>query len=327
MKGKKYIYAHKFEGLPKLTDLELVEEELPPLKDGDVLVKVQCLSLDPYMRPYAVENLKEGDVMMNFFVAGHVIDSKHESFSNGTLVCGPFGWTTHAVIQGKNLTKMDYLQDLSASAGLGAAGMPGLTAYFGVLNVLEPKEGETLYVNSAAGAVGSIVGQIAKIKGCRVIGSAGSDEKVAFLKSLGFDEAFNYKTVTSVEDELKKLCPDGIDMFFENVGGPEFSKVIKLLRMDGRAAVCGAISQYNSTEPVFIEEFMMPLIKNRIKIQGLHVHKYFEEWPSGRIELVKWIKEGKIKIKEHVTKGFENLPKAFIELFTGGNFGKAVVMV
>ncbi|CAB4032143.1 prostaglandin reductase 1-like, partial [Paramuricea clavata] len=150
---------------------------------------------------------------------------------------------------GKTLTKLDFLDDLPTSVGVGAAGMPGLTAYFGVLNILAPKEGETLYVNSAAGAVGAIVGQIAKIKGCRVVGSAGSDEKVAYCKSLGFDEVFNYKTVTSVEDALKEACPNGIDMFFENVGGPGFSKVIKLMNRDGRVAVCGNIATYNAKEP------------------------------------------------------------------------------
>ncbi|CAB4026784.1 prostaglandin reductase 1-like, partial [Paramuricea clavata] len=202
-----------------------------------------------------------------------------------------------------------------------------LTAYFGVLNILAPKEGQTLYVNSAAGAVGAIVGQIAKIKGCRVVGSAGSDEKVAYCKSLGFDEVFNYKTVTSVEDALKEACPNGIDMFFENVGGPGFSKVIKLMNRDGRVAVCGAIATYNAKEPAMLEDFLGNVIRNRLKIQGFTVALYEFEYPVGRKELVQWIKEGKIKIKEHITNGFENLPKALIELFTGSNFGKAVVIV
>ncbi|XP_028397896.1 prostaglandin reductase 1-like [Dendronephthya gigantea] len=279
------------------------------------------------MRPYAPVILKEGDVMINFNVAGKVIESKDETLPIGTKVVGPLGCRAHAVIAGKQLTKLDFLDDLPTSVGLGAAGMPGLTAYFGVLNILAPKEGETLYVNSAAGAVGAVVGQIAKIKGCRVVGSAGSDEKVAYCKSLGFDEVFNYKTVTSVEDALKAACPNGIDMFFENVGGPGFSKVIKLLNKSGRVAVCGAISTYNSKEPVLMEDIMRHLIGNRLKIQGFIVSQFATEYPAGRKELVKWIKEGKIKIKEHITNGFENLPKALIELFTGSNFGKAVVMV
>ncbi|KAL1023624.1 hypothetical protein UPYG_G00043690 [Umbra pygmaea] len=239
-----------FQGFPKASDFQLKKETLPEPKDGEVVVEAVFLSVDPYMRPYSQTKMKEGDVMIGEQVA-KVIKSCHPSFPVGCYVTSKCGWRTHYVCRGADLTPVppNWPKDVSISLALGAIGMPGLTALLGLEEVCEIKKGETLLVNAAAGAVGSIVGQIGKLKGCTVVSCAGTDAKVAYLKELGFDHAFNYKTVPSLEDALKKAAPNGYDCYFENVGVISPGVVMPQMREFGRIAVCGSISMYNDTTP------------------------------------------------------------------------------
>lgn len=246
--ARKYVLDAHFEGAPKRSDLKIVEEKLPALKDGEFLAEAVWLSVDPYMRPYS-RRMNVGDTMIGTQVA-KVVESKNSSFQVGDYVVGSFGWRNLTISDGNQMLKLDrqLYTDQKLSTAVGILGMPGATAYFGFLELCLPKEGETLVVNGAAGAVGSAVGQIAKIKGCRVVGFAGSDEKVEYLKKLGFDEAFNYKTITSLKKTLETACPKGIDMFFDNVGGDFYDTVLPLMNEFGRVSICGCISQYNVEE-------------------------------------------------------------------------------
>ncbi|KAG2466372.1 IDH3B dehydrogenase, partial [Polypterus senegalus] len=248
--AKSWILKKHFVGFPKLSDFELKKEELPPLNDGEVFLEAEFLSVDPYMRPYSSILMKEGDVMIGSQVA-RVVESKNADFPVGSYVISNCGWRTHSISNGKNLDMLlsDWPENIPKSLAVGMIGMPGLTAYFGLLEVCHLKEGDIVLVNAAAGAVGSAVGQIAKIKGCKVVGCAGSDEKVAYLKKIGFDEAFNYKTITSLEETLRNASPEGYDCFFDNVGGEFSSTVIQQMKEFGRIAVCGAISMYNEAKP------------------------------------------------------------------------------
>ncbi|XP_035673726.1 prostaglandin reductase 1-like [Branchiostoma floridae] len=331
VKSKRFVFARQFEGLPKESDFQLVEEETPELKDGEILVESLFNSVDPYMRPYT-RRLPTGITMIGEG-CGRVIESKSSDFPVGTVVMHRYGWCTHAVLDTKNKDPQniirkapaDYPKDLPLSLLLGAVGMPGMTAYFGLLKLCEPKEGETVFVNGAAGAVGSLVGQIAKIKGCKAVGSAGSDAKVAWLKELGFDAAFNYKTVSSLDAALKEAAPNGIDCYFDNVGADFSSTVLNHMNLFGRVSICGSISTYNDNEPAKGPYPFVTILSKQLTVTGFIVTRWIKEWPKGMEQMVQWIKEGKIKYREHVTEGFENMPKAFIGMLVGENTGKAVV--
>lgn len=326
MKGKKLVMAvDRFDGIIKESDLVVEEEEIPQPKDGEILCETVALSVDPYMRPYSIRTMKKGNVFLNNYVLARVKESKNSKFSEGALVVGPFGCRTHVISKGEQVSQLD-IGSMPPTYGLGILGMPGMTSYFGFLEICQPKAGETVYVNSAAGAVGSAVGQIAKLKGCRVVGSAGSDKKVQYLKEIGFDDAFNYKT-SSLDEALKRTCPSGIDCFFDNVGGAGFVTVLANMNLFGRVAVCGSIATYNEVNKPLIPEFNFLLLSKQLKIEGFIVTRWQNDYPRGRQEMIQWLQEGKIKYREHVTEGFENFPKALIELFTGDNFGKAVVKV
>lgn len=328
VQAKKWILIKHFDGFPKNSDFELKVEELPEPKDGEVLLEAVFLSVDPYMRPFSRVRMNEGDVMIGSQVA-KVIQSNNPAFSVGNHVVGRCGWRTHTVCDGTDLIPImsDWPQDVSLSLALGALGMPGLTALFGIEEVLGLQKGETLLVNAAAGAVGSVVGQIAKIKGCKVVGSAGSDAKVAFLKELGFDEAFNYKTVGSLEEALKKASPEGYDCFFENVGGPSSSVALQQMKNFGRIAVCGAISTYNDTAPQTGPFPHLTMIFKQLKMEGFMQSRWEHKRPESLKRLVRWLQEGKLQCREHITKGFENMPAAFMGILQGENIGKAVVAV
>ncbi|XP_077106261.1 prostaglandin reductase 1-like isoform X2 [Ranitomeya variabilis] len=248
--SKSWTMVRHFEGVPKVEDFKLIEKELPPLKDGEILLESEYWSVDPYMRLYSRYALKDGDVMMGSQVA-RVVESKNPAFAVGNYYVARSGWTTHFISDGKELRALpsSWPESLPRSLALGAAGMPGVTAYIGLQQICNPKPGEVLLVNSAAGAVGTIVGQIAKIKGCKVVGSAGSDEKLAYLKEIGFDEAFNYKTVSSLDEALKKASPEGYDCYFEHVGGKFADAALQQMKDFGRIAVCGCISMYNASVP------------------------------------------------------------------------------
>ncbi|NWY29494.1 PTGR1 reductase, partial [Pheucticus melanocephalus] len=251
--AKAWALKKHFDGFPKTSDFDLKKIELPNLKDGGeqkLLLESVFLSVDPYMRPYSRRDMKEGDIMIGTQVA-RVVESKNPAFTVGAFVVAGRGWRTHFISDGKDLQLLpsNWPESLPKSLALGTVGMPGLTAYFGLLEVCKMKPGETVLVNAAAGAVGSVVGQLAKIGGCKVVGCAGSDDKVAYLKQIGFDEAFNYKTVKSLDEALRKASPDGYDCFFDNVGGEFASVAISQMKKYGRIAVCGAISQYNDSVP------------------------------------------------------------------------------
>uniref|UniRef100_A0A8D0KMZ5 Prostaglandin reductase 1 n=1 Tax=Salvator merianae TaxID=96440 RepID=A0A8D0KMZ5_SALMN len=326
--AKSWTLKKHFEGFPKQSDFELKEVELPPLKDGEVLLEAVFLSIDPYMRPYSAKVMKEGDVMIGEQVA-KVVESKNPTYPVGAFVLCRSGWTTHSISTGKGLSLMfpNWPEKLSRSLALGPIGMPGLTAYFGLSEICRPKPGETVLVNAAAGAVGSIVGQIAKIKGCKVVGTAGSDEKVEFLKQLGFDEVFNYKTVKSLEEALKKASPTGYDCYFDNVGGEFSSVALEQMNTFGRIALCGAISLYNDKVPQTGPYIHKTMIFKELCMEGFLVTRWKNRNDEGLKALLKWVEEGKLKCYEHITEGFENMPKAFMGMLKGENVGKAIIKV
>jgi prostaglandin reductase 1 len=257
-----------------------------------------------------------------------VIQSKNDNYPVGSTVFGNFGWRSLTIVDPKSFkNKYDVyllpdLGELPSSLALGALGMPGNSAYYGILEICQPKEGEVVVVSAAAGAVGSLVGQIAKIKGCRVIGFAGSDEKCKWLEDeLNFDKAINHKTA-DIEQQLKEAAPDGIHCYFDNVGGELSSIVIEQMRMFGRISICGAITG----------RVMIPSSTNfnrrSLRMEGCLNYRWFEQWmDGGMFEMLKWVQEGNVKCKETITDGFENTSRAFIELFTGGNVGKAIVKI
>ncbi|XP_036771567.1 prostaglandin reductase 1 [Manis pentadactyla] len=326
--AKSWILKKHFEGYPIKSNFELKTIELPPLKNGEVLLEALFLTVDPYMRVVA-KRLKEGDMMMGQQVA-RVVESKNSALPTGTIVVASSGWTTHSISDGKELEKLptEWPDTLPVSLALGTIGMPGLTAYFGLLNICAVKGGETLMVNAAAGAVGSVVGQIAKLKGCKVVGAAGSDKKVAYLKKLGFDVAFNYKTTESLEGTLKKASPDGYDCYFDNVGGEFSNTVIPQMKKFGRIALCGAISVYNRTGPPPPGPPPEIVIYQELRMEGFIVYRWQgEERQKALKDLMKWVLEGKIQYHEHITEGFENMPAAFMGMLKGDNLGKAIVKV
>ncbi|KAK9500187.1 hypothetical protein O3M35_001493 [Rhynocoris fuscipes] len=335
VKNRKFIYAKPFEGEPKVSNFKLVEEELPALKDNEVHFEAVAISVDPYMRAIA-SYIKPGATMIGSQVA-KVVESKHPNFKPGQLAVGQFGWQTN-YIGDPDLVMSPFgskepphllpdFQGLSPSLGLGVLGMPGNTAYFGLLDLCKPKPGEVVVVTAAAGAVGSLVGQIAKIKGCKVIGFAGSDDKVEWLKKdLNFDYAFNYKKIDVLE-ALKQAAPDGVDCYFDNVGGVMASKIISCMRNFGRIACCGAISTYNDDTPPDAPAVQIYMIMKQLKMEGFLAQRWADRWFEGIKQNVQWVKEGKLKYKETVTKGFEKMPEAFICMLKGDSTGKAVIMV
>ena len=320
-------------GYPKESDFNLVEVPIPTPQDGEVLVKTLYLSVDPYMRgrinaakSYAA-NVEIDEVMVGSVIA-EVIEAKHPNFEVGDIVNAGIGWQEYGVAGGDGLRKIDpALAPISTGAGI--LGMPGLTAYFGLLEIGKLQEGETVFVSGAAGAVGSVVGQVAKIKGCRVVGSAGSDAKVAYVvDELGFDAAFNYKKVTDYYAELEKLFPDGIDVYFDNVGGAITDAVFPNLRVRGRVAICGQISQYNLEQPEMGPRFLWFMITKRARIEGFLVSEFADRHAEALVEMSGWLREGKLKYRETIEEGgIENAPAAFISMLKGGNIGKQLVKI
>ena len=320
-------------GFPKESDFRLEEASMPSPGDGEFLVKTEYISVDPYMRGrmndahgYA-EPFQIGQVITGGS-AGHVVESKHPDFKEGDTVSGMWGWQDFTVSKGGGgLQKYDTgLAPLSAS--LGVLGMPGMTAYFGFLDICQPKEGESVYVSGAGGAVGELVGQIAKIKGCRVAGSAGTEEKIQYLlNEHGFDAAFNYKTSKDYVASLKEVCPDGIDCYFDNVGGKMMDAVLMSINPHARISICGAISQYNLKEPEMAPRLMTNLLVRQSRAEGFLVFQFIERYPEGMRQMAQWIQEGKIKYHETISEGLENTPKAFIGMLNGQNKGKQLVKV
>ncbi|PSN29576.1 Prostaglandin reductase 1 [Blattella germanica] len=297
----------------------------------EILCEAVWWSVDPYMRPY-MSRYPEGTTMIGLQVA-KIIDSRHADYPVGKHVVGYFGWRTHTVA---NVTVtpipshfppyiIPEMGDLPLSLALGALGRIGNTAYFGFKELCQPKPGETVVVSGAGGAVGSHVGQMAHILGCKVIGFVGSDEKVKWLtEELKFDYAYNYHK-TRVIDALNEAAPEGIDCYFDNVGGRMSSTVISCMRDFGRVAICGSISSYNEKETPLAPVVQPFVVGKQLKMEGFIVSRWKDRWMEGINQNLKWIQEGKLKWKETVTTGFENIPKAFIGMLKGENTGKAVV--
>jgi len=326
---------HHFQGNPKPEDFELVEEELPPLKENEIQFHSLFLSVDPYMRPYTMR-MTPPFTMIGSSVA-EVEESRHPKYPKGSTIIILAGWIERGVVNpdkmgkdspGNTLGGIIPAADvgkLSKSVLLGACGMPGNTAYFGLLEICKPKAGETVVVSGAAGAVGSLVGQIAKIKGCRVIGYAGTDEKCQWLKEIGFDEAFNYKKV-KVGESLAKAAPKGVDCYFDNVGGEMTAAVMSLMNTRGRVAVCGAISHYNDVGGYTKVTDVLPLcVFKELMVEGFLVGRWKDRWMEGVMAMASWVMKGDIKVRETVMDGFEKMPYALMGLFTGDNTGKMVV--
>jgi len=316
----------------KESDFAFTREPVPALNDGEVLVHNQYLSLDPTNRGWANEvdtylpAVKLGDVMRGGAI-GVVEESRNPHFKAGDHVSGLLGWQEYAVSDGTGLGKLPEIPGLPLTAHLGLFGHIGLTAYYGLLDVGKPKAGETLVVTAAAGAVGSLVGQIGKIVGCRVVGIAGSDEKCRWLtEELGFDAAINYKK-ENVFEALKRECPNGIDVDFENVGGEILDSVLALMNIGARISLCGMISQYNATERVAGPSNLFMLIVKRARIEGFLVSDYMSRAPEAMTALGRWLMEGKIKYRVDVVDGLEQAPLAVNKLFDGSNQGKLVVKV
>jgi NADPH-dependent curcumin reductase CurA len=319
-------------GFPKESDFRLVEAPVPTPGPGQFLVQSLYLSVDPYMRgrmtaakSYAPP-VELGGVMVGG-VVGQVVESHHPRFAAGEIVEGYFGWQQYAVSDGAGVRKVDpSLAPISTA--LGVLGMPGLTAYFGLLEIGKPQPGETVVVSGAAGAVGSLVGQIAKIQGCHVVGIAGTDEKVRHVvEELGFDSAFNYKSARNYRAKLKTLCPQGIDVYFDNVGGAITDAVIPLLNVRARLVICGQISQYNLERPEMGPRWLWALIVKQARAEGFLVFQFADRFEEGIRQMAQWLKEGKLKYRENIIEGLENAPRAFIGMLKGENIGKQLVKV
>lgn len=334
--NKQVILKDYVTGMPKESDMLIKCTKLPlQLKDGsrDILVKNLYLSCDPYMRgrmkniaSYFTAPFTPG-LVINGYGISKVVISNHPEFEQGDLVSGFIGWEEYSIIpEGRMMRKIIHT-DVPISYYIGALGMPGHTAYVGFFNVSSPKPGETVYISAAAGAVGQLVGQFAKLHGCYVVGSAGSKEKVDLLKNkLGFDDAFNYKEEPDLNAALKRYLPNGIDIYFENVGGDMLEAVLENMNLFGRIAVCGMISQYNLEEGKGIRNLTQIIIK-RIRMEGFIETDFAKTYPEFVEKVRGCIKEGKIVCIEDITDGLENAPAAFVGLFQGKNIGKQIVRI
>lgn len=321
-------------GLPKATDWRFTTEPVADPAEGQVLVKVLQLSLDPAMRGWMNEGRSYippvgiGEVMRAIGV-GRVIASKNPAFAAGDHVAGGFGIQEYCLVEDAKrtgLNKID-LRLAPAEKWLNALGMPGMTAYFGLLEVGQPKAGETVVVSGAAGAVGQTVGQVARIKGCRVVGIAGGQAKCDFVvNELKFDACIDYKGA-SLRDGLKEHCPKGVDVYFDNVGGDILDTVLTRINRHARIVVCGAISQYNNTTPVKGPSNYLSLLVNRARMEGMVVFDYAERYGVAIKDIAQWMKEGRFVSREDVVDGIENFPDTLNRLFSGGNFGKLVLRV
>jgi leukotriene B4 12-hydroxydehydrogenase/15-oxo-prostaglandin 13-reductase len=323
--------ASRPEGVPTAAQFRFETRTLPEPSQGQVLLKTRYVSVDPYMRGRMsaaksyIAPFEVGEPIVGGVVA-EVVASHADALPVGSVVVGNLPWQEYSVTDANTLNRVPADQ-APASYFLGLLGMPGLTAYFGLLDICQPQPGETVVVSGAAGAVGLIVGQLAKIKGCRVVGTAGSDEKVAHLKALGFDEAINYKTTPDIAQALAAAAPDGVDCYFDNVGGAITDAVYGLLNKHARIALCGQISTYNATEAPVGPRPEWQLLKTSAKLQGFIVSDYHARWPGGVKQLTEWYAAGQLKGEETITEGFDQIPAAFLGLFTGENTGKAVVKV
>jgi NADPH-dependent curcumin reductase CurA len=317
-------------GLPTEANFQLTETDRPDLADGQVRVRNLFISVDPYMRarmndvksyvpPFRLGEPLEGGAV------GTVIESRSPDLSEGDLVLHMLGWRDEAVLPARSAQKVAAVPGLSPSAYLGVLGMPALTAYVGLLDIAALQPGDVVFVSGAAGAVGSAAGQMAKLKGAaRVIGSAGSEDKVRWLREIGFDAAFNYKTAP-VLSQLREAAPDGIDVYFDNVGAEHLEAALEMINTHGRVAMCGAIAHYNATEAPPGPDNLRFVITKRLTLRGYIVSDHWDRLPAMIVDVSTWLREGKLSHTETIVDGLDSAPGAFISLFNGGNTGKMIV--
>ena len=329
MKNKQILLASRPPGMPTLDTFSIVDAEVPEPKDGEVLLRTRFLSVDPYMRgrmrdqksyatPFALNEVIVGGVV------AEVIESRAQAFQSGNIVTGLLGWQLYSVARAEGLRKVD--PDIApVTTALGVLGMPGLTAYFGLLDIGQPQEGETVVVSGAAGAVGMTVCQIAKIKGCRVVGIAGSEDR--YLENeFQVDATINYKSA-DIKQAMRAACPNGVDVYFDNVGGEISDAVMQLINQRARIVICGQISLYNLERLDTGPRVQPYLLVNSALMKGFIVSNYAARFAEGGKQLAQWLAEGKLKYSETFVEGFENAPRAFLDLFAGKNLGKQLVKV
>jgi NADPH-dependent curcumin reductase CurA len=331
MQNKEIRFSSRPTGLPTSENFQIVDSEMRQLNDGEVLVRTLYISVDPYLRGRMREGrsyvapFEIGEVISSG-VVGEVVESGAPGFAVGDLVTGMLGWRLYNVAKPAEVRKVDP-KIAPVTTALGVLGITGLTAYFGLLDIGQPRTGETVVVSGAAGAVGMTVCQLAKIKGCRVVGIAGSDDKNKYLREeLGVDAVINYKT-ESVAQALKEACPDRIDIYFDNVGGEISDAVMPLLNQGARIILCGQISLYNLDKPDVGPRPQPYLLVNSAAMKGFIITAYGARFAEGVTQLAQWLIAGKLKYAETIVEGFENTPQAFIGLFSGENLGKQIVKV
>jgi len=327
---RRVVLVRRPPGEPAESDFRVEEVPMPEPKHGEVLVKVAYLSLDPYQRgrmrdaaSYAAP-VGLGEVMTGGIV-GEVVKSSSPRFGVGEIVEDRLGWQEYAIGGAPTMRKVDpSLAPISTANGV--LGMPGMTAYFGLLEVGQPKPGETIVVSAASGAVGQVVGQIGKIMGCRVVGIAGGAKKCAFAKDeLGFDACVDYKAANDLDAALRAACPNGIDVYFDNVGGEISDAVLRNLNFFGRVALCGSISQYNATTPPMGPRLLGTFVGKRVRAQGFIVTDFASRHEAAMRQMGEWIRNGRLKYREDVVQGIDKAPRAFIGMLRGENFGKMLV--
>ena len=330
--NKTILLKNRPKGKPTLEDFEFNEEEIPVPGKGEILLKTKYVSVDPYLRGRMrdegsyIEPFKLNEPIESGIIA-EVIESHNPNFKKGDFVNGTLKWKEYQTVSGLGINKVD--KDLAPlTVYLGALGLTGITAYLGLDKIGKLKAGETLLVSGAGGAVGSIAGQIGKLKGCRVVGIAGSDEKISRVKEkFGFDDAINYKTTKNLKKEIKEKCPDGVDVYFDNVGGEILDAALVNINKFGRVILCGAISLYNKSEIPTGPRPEGILIKNSALMQGFIVRDYAKDFGPAIKTLSGWLKEDKIKYSETIVDGFQSIPQAFLDLFEGKNKGKMIVKI
>jgi NADPH-dependent curcumin reductase len=327
-KNVRVVLGSRPHGAVRESDFEIVETEIPEVPDGHFLVRNHYLSLDPYMRGRMSEgrsyarSVGIGEVMTGGTV-GEVVVTRNERFRVGDKVLGMFGWQLYGVSDGSDVRRIEE-RGVPLTAYLGAVGMPGVTAYVGLLDFGQPQPGETVVVSAASGAVGSVVGQIARLRGCRTVGIAGGEAKCRYVvEELGFDACVDYKA-GNLDRDLAAATPERIDVYFENVGGEILDAVLRRLNAFARIPLCGLISQYNLTEPYGVKN-LSSLLVNRVALRGFIVSDHMERWPEALSHLEEWVRDGKIRYRETIAEGLRSAPAAFIGMLSGKNLGKQLV--
>ncbi len=319
-------------GKPTLDDFKIINEEIPTTKNGEILLKTIYVSVDPYLRGRMNDSKSyvppfELNKPIQSGIIAEVVESKQSQFKTGDFLSGNLDWKEYQISNGQGLHKVDE-NEVKLSAYLGVLGMTGLTAYLGLTEIGLPKEDETLVISGAAGAVGTIVGQVGKLLGCKVIGITGSDEKVALLTSkFRFDYAINYKTIPNLTEAIKNASPKGVDIYFDNVGGEISDAVLANINKHARLPVCGAISLYNETKNSLGPRLQPIILTKSATMRGFIVSDFFEKFPAATKQLTIWLKENNITFSETIVEGFDNIPQAFIDLFEGKNEGKMIVKI